>query len=214
MNQSTFVNKSLQWLIVAYVVILGLIIVLTNHGDIVLWFNARHTTSLDVFFKYGTHLGDGLLLGILGLILLFINYHKFLTALIAIAIQTVLVHIFKQWLAAGEPRPKTYFADRIDELNFVEGVRVNGYDSFPSGHTASGFVLAFLLITMVKNDMLKIVLFLMAVMIGLSRVYLLQHFAIDIYIGSVMGILSVFLAWNYMKRHQERPKLQKGLLNR
>jgi membrane-associated phospholipid phosphatase len=99
-------------------------------------------------------------------------------------------------------------------LNFVEGVKVNAFDSFPSGHTTSAFVLAFIVILLLKNPYMKALVFIMAVLIGFSRVYLLQHFLIDIYIGSVFGILSVLIAWKIMLPYTGREQLERGLLKR
>lgn len=214
MMKSELFGRSTNWLTAIYFVVFGVILVLTAHGDIVLWFNARHTEALDSFFKYWTYLGDGVLLGVLGLILLLTNYYRFLVFLVAVALQTIFVHVFKQWLSAGEPRPKTFFADSIEQLNFVEGVTVRGYDSFPSGHTASGFVLFFFLIMMVKNEALKVGLLLTAVLVGISRIYLIQHFARDVYVGSLFGVLSVVLAWFILRHKSENIKLKRGLLKR
>lgn len=212
-NQELF-GKQINWLTAIYFLIFGVILVLTAHGDVVLWFNDRHTPFWDTFFKYCTYLGDGALLGVLGFFLLFTHYYKFLTFLIAVALQTVYVHIFKQWLSAGEPRPKTFFADQIDTLNFVEGVTVRGYDSFPSGHTASGFVLFFFLILLIENKVLKLLCFVTAALVGLSRIYLIQHFARDVYVGSLFGVLAVVLAVFLMRKQVDNPKLQRGLLKR
>jgi len=214
MNHRELFGKQVNWLTAAYFLSFGVLLVLTAHGDIVLWFNDRHTPFWDIFFKYWTYLGDGVLLGVLGLILLFVNYYEFLTFTIAIALQTVFVHIFKQWLSAGEPRPKTFFADQIDALNFVEGVTVRGYDSFPSGHTASGFVLFFFLILLIQNKTLKIACFVTAVLVGVSRIYLIQHFARDVYVGSLFGITAVVLAVYLMRKQVGNERLQKGLLRK
>lgn len=212
-NQELF-GKEINWLTAIYFLVFGVLLVLTAHGDMVLWFNDRHTSFWDTFFKYWTYLGDGVLLGVLALVLLFLHYYKFLTFLLAIALQTAFVHVFKQWLSAGEPRPKTFFVDQIDTLNFVEGVTVRGYDSFPSGHTASGFVLFFFLILLLENKALKLLCFFTAVLVGLSRIYLLQHFARDVYVGSLFGILAVVLALFLMRNQVDKPKLQRGLLKR
>lgn len=195
-----------------YVLAFGILMLLTNHGDFVLWLNDRHFTFGDFFFKYWTHLGDGFLLAAVALYFLFTNLYRFYYMLIAIALQTVFVHIFKQWLFAGEPRPKNFFADQLDRLNFVEGVTVRGFDSFPSGHTASAFVLAFVLISIYKNKLLNVCFFLSAILVGISRVYILQHFLRDIYVGSIFGILAALMAWYIMKPYSDTPKLQNGLL--
>ena len=214
MNNEGLFGKGVNWLTALYFVVFGIILVLTAHGDMVLWFNARHNSALDTFFKYWTYLGDGVLLGVLGLALLLTNYYRFFMFLIAVAIQTVLVHVFKQWLSAGEPRPKTFFVDQLDTLNFVEGVTVRGYDSFPSGHTASAFTLFFFLILIAKSEALRITLFFTAVLVGLSRVYLIQHFARDIYVGSLFGVISVLVAYMIFEKESNDTKLQKGLLKR
>ena len=211
MGNKPFVDKGMQWLVLVYVLAFGILMLLTNHGDFVLWLNDKHTSFGDFFFKYWTHLGDGVLLAIVALYFLFTNLYRFYYMLIAIALQTVFVHIFKQWLFDGEPRPKTFFADQLDSLNFVEGVTTRGFDSFPSGHTASAFTLAFVLISLCKNRALNVCLFVAAVLVGISRVYILQHFLRDIYIGSVFGILAALIAWYIMKPHVDRPKLQSGL---
>ena len=152
--------------------------------------------------------------GIFCLILLLTNYYRVLTFLVGVTLQTIFVHIFKQWLYAREPRPKVFFQDVLETLNFVEGVTVRGYDSFPSGHTASGFMLFYFIITMVKSEALRILCFITAIGVGFSRIYLLQHFGRDIFFGGLFGVISVILAYLIMKKYKDRPKLQRGLLFR
>ena len=212
--KSDLFGGPVHWLTAIYFVAGGLLLVSTAHGDLVLWLNDSHTPAGDFFFKYWTHVGDGFLLGAVALVFLFINYHKFFTFLIAIAFQTILVHVFKQWLYAGEPRPKLYFQDQLESLNFVEGVAVRSYDSFPSGHTASAFTLAFFLILVIRSTGVRISLFFAALLVGISRMYILQHFARDVYFGSLFGIISVVLAYMLMASKSDNPRLQKGLLRK
>lgn len=214
MSRPYVIDKELQWLIAIYLVVLGMITVLTDHGDVVLWINARHTVQGDLFFKYWTYLGDGIILALVALYFLFTHLWRFYFMLLSIALQTVFVHIFKQWLYAGEPRPKTFFEDQIDQLNFVEGVTVRGYDSFPSGHTATAFVLGMVLIWTSKNLYWRFVLFVSAILVGVSRIYILQHFARDVFFGSIFGILAVLLAWQILRKQAWNPKLERGLIKR
>lgn len=214
MTKSDLFGKQVHWLTAIYMVLGGLLLVTTAHGDIVLWLNDRHSPLGDFFFKYWTHLGDGFLLGFVALIFLFINYHKFFTFLIAIAFQTVFVHIFKQWLYAGEPRPKLFFQEQGIDLNLIDGVATRSYDSFPSGHTASAFTLAFFLILVSKSSTLRVIIFITAVLVGISRIYILQHFARDVYVGSLFGIISVVLGYMIMAPKSESEKLQRGLIRK
>ncbi len=214
MSRQYVIDKELQWLIAVYLVVLGTITVLTNHGDVVLWINARHTVQGDFFFKYWTYLGDGVVLALVALYFLFTHLWRFYFMMLSIALQTVFVHIFKQWLYAGEPRPKTFFADQAEQLNFVEGVNVRGYDSFPSGHTATAFVLGMVLIWTSKNLYWRFVLFVSAILVGISRIYILQHFARDVFFGSIFGILAVLLSWQILRKQAWNPKLERGLIKR
>jgi membrane-associated phospholipid phosphatase len=214
MSRPYLIDKELQWLIAIYLVVLGMITLLTNHGDVVLWINARHTVQGDFFFKYWTYLGDGLILGLVALYFLFTHLFRFYFMLLAVALQTAFVHVFKQWLYAGEPRPKTFFEDQLDQLNFVDGVTVRGYDSFPSGHTATAFTLAMVLIWISRNLYWRFVLFVAAVLVGISRIYILQHFARDVFFGSIFGILAVLLSWQILRKQAWNPRLSKGLIKR
>jgi len=206
------IQKPVQWLTAVTIVAFGIYLTVSSHGDFVLWLNDRHTAIGDVFFKYWTYVGDGFLLGAVALIFLLTNYYRFNVMLIAIVLQTIFVHLFKQWLWAGEPRPKTFFAEQIDQLNFVEGVVVRSFDSFPSGHTASAFTLCFFLMLTTKKIGVQIFLFVAAVLVGISRVYILQHFARDIFFGAIFGIIAVLLAAAFMKKYEGRPSLERGLL--
>jgi len=64
---------------------------------------------------------------------------------------------------------------------------------------------------------LSILFFIMAVLVGVSRVYLVQHFFIDVYAGACIGLISVIggiaatQLW-FLKNYPER--LQGSLLRR
>ena len=164
-------------------------------GVLELVINQNHFPSLDIFFKYFTHLGDGSLLVVLLIIFLFVKYSLAIVTSFSIVLQSVLVSIFKRWIFEGSERPLAFFGDDV-ELNFVEGVDVHTSNTFPSGHTATGFAIFALLFIVVKKrrHILSIVLFLSAFLVGMSRVYLLQHFIVDVYFGAIFGILSVLLS--------------------
>jgi len=79
-------------------------------------------------------------------------------------------------------------------LHFVPGVEVHYINSFPSGHSATIFSIAVLVALMIQKRAYHVALLLMAVLVGASRIYLAQHFLIDVASGAAMGFVSVFLA--------------------
>ena len=150
--------------------------------------NPFHTNALDYIFRGATVLGDGLF--ILGLaVLLFLLKKKYIAFMIVggYVISGIPVQIIKFFTDA--PRP-ALFLKKIDYAHFVEGVTLHNYNSFPSGHTASAFALAIILSIYLKNKWYSFLLLLFATGVGYSRIYLSQHFLIDVIVGSVIGISS------------------------
>jgi membrane-associated phospholipid phosphatase len=176
-------------------------------GELVLLINQHHTPYLDLFFKYITYFGDGSIMAILLIGLLFFSYKLSILTTFSVLFQSVLVTLFKRWLFKGLERPTAYF-EGID-WTFVEGVNVHGSNTFPSGHTTTGFALFALLVVIFnnRNYILSMSFFLMASLVGLSRVYLLQHFVVDIFFGAIFGILSVVLALMLMEKFFQKEQL-------
>jgi membrane-associated phospholipid phosphatase len=76
----------------------------------------------------------------------------------------------------------------------VEGVTVHHLNSFPSGHTLTAFSAAFLIrILFPCRPLWHALAFLLAILCGLSRVVLVQHWPADVLGGMVLGLLASFL---------------------
>lgn len=103
----------------------------------------------------------------------------------ALAGSHLVVQIVKRFVT----RPRPYLA--LDGVNLWEGHILKDY-SFPSGHTTASFSLA-TVIGMYYPVAAPFVL-LLAWLIGVSRIYLGQHYPTDVFIGSVTGIVSGVIA--------------------
>lgn len=195
MKTKDFFQSGFMSLCIGTAIIFLYPIVVFPKGELELLINKFHYPALDIFFKYITHLGDGSLLAILLIGLLFYNYYAAILSAFSIVVQALLVTIFKRWIFNGLERPTAFF-DQSIPLNFVDGVDVHTSNTFPSGHTASGFALFALLFIILNNRkvIVSAFLFLLAFLVGFSRVYLLQHFVIDAYFGAIIGIVSVVAA--------------------
>ena len=75
---------------------------------------------------------------------------------------------------------------------------MHSFHSFPSGHTAVAFGLFCLLALISSNKMIGVVCFFIALFVAFSRVYLSQHFFLDIYIGSLIGVVATVLSYLYI----------------
>lgn len=193
-----FLLLSINWIILLFIAF-----ILTEKGELELWLNQKNSPFADVFFKYWTHVGDGTVYVIV--ILLLIAFHSYWSALYLLLVsflQTILVQVPKLVFFPEAPRPKSFFGERV-ALHFVEGVEVHAWNSFPSGHTATAFAitcaLSFLLVQS-KHHIWGIILFVIAALVGISRVYLLQHFFIDTCVGALLGVFSAFIVYYLLNR--------------
>jgi membrane-associated phospholipid phosphatase len=145
--------------------------------------------GVSVFFKYLTHIGDGIFAIGLVLILLFFSVRKSVYVLISYAGSALLTTLLKNVFYADYYRPyfNFHFFAR-EQLNLVDGVEILSNNSFPSGHATSAFAVFFCLLSLTKNHGLKIVCFVTALLAAFSRTYLSQHWLVDIYVGSIIGV--------------------------
>ncbi|TSJ80771.1 phosphatase PAP2 family protein [Cardinium endosymbiont of Dermatophagoides farinae] len=83
-------------------------------------------------------------------------------------------------------------------LYLVDGVRLLRDLSFPSGHAATIFVLISVvqLLSRSKKKSYTVILLGLALMVAYSRIYLCQHFYIDVYAGAWIGIISALVVYS------------------
>ncbi len=208
----TFFKSSTFIAMMVYFVVVATILILNEKGAVELWINKRHQPFFDQFFKYWTYLGDGRVYAILAVIFLCYRYSWLLFTLAVILIQTIIVQLPKRMIF-DNLRPSLYFEEM--DLYFVEGVEIFGYNAFPSGHAASAFAIFSMLYFLLRNSTKWHLLFgIAAVLVGLSRVYLMLHFFEDTLAGGILGVVSVIIAYYFFSFLFQKPALQKGLLNK
>ncbi len=89
------------------------------------------------------------------------------------------------------PRPFNY-TGWPETFNFPNFVGKPSSWSFPSGHTASSFAAAFPLLLKAKKKF-GIPAFVLAFLIGLSRIYVHVHYPTDVLAGMVVGMVSAVI---------------------
>lgn len=197
------------FLIPYFIVAVAAIIFILSIGkaNIHIFLNQFHSLFFDIFFKYFTYIGDGIIAISISILLLFINYRWAIISatssiLILIIIRFLKTVIFSDWF-----RPIMYF-DYIYKgdykLHLIEGVDLAGKYSFPSGHSTTAFATFFLLAIIVKSKALKFIFFLIASLAAFSRIYLSWHFLEDTIAGSFIGIsitLATFLLISKSKKN-------------
>ncbi len=171
----------------SFLIISSFFLVLYSKDQVHIFLNQFHHSVTDKFFMYITHLGDGVVVAVFIALLLFISYRYALIMLSSVFLTTIVIQVLKRVVFAALPRPVVHFLG-IYDLYFVPDVKMLLIYSFPSGHSASAFGVFFMLALISKNSSLKFLYFVIAFLISYSRVYLSQHFLVDIYFGSLISV--------------------------
>lgn len=183
--------------------VLGIALLITPKAELHLALCQPHTTGLDTIVPIITNLVDWLpYLCVILLLFYRVGWATFLAS--NLLLSTVIVQPIKHIVCA--PRPLTWFAENMPDvtLPLVEGVRMNHWLSFPSGHTTTFFVLFYSLsiILCAENVTGKMILsflcFLCASFGAYTRIYLSQHFALDIFAGILIALFSTLSLYFFL----------------
>ena len=162
-----------------------------------------HTAYLDTIIPLVTNLVDWLPYVTVVLLLFYrAGWAIFLAS--NLLLSTLIVQPIKHIVHA--PRPLTWFAENMPDISLplVEGVSMNHWLSFPSGHTTTFFVLFFTLsiIMCAENikgkNILSFICFLCATFGAYTRIYLSQHFALDIFAGILIAVVSTLILYYFL----------------
>ena len=182
-------------------------------SEIHILLNSYNSQILDFFFKLVTNLGNGFLYIAVVPFLLTRKLKWVLVFIIAVVISNLFLFMLKHVLFDGMYRPAKYFElYETYRLHLVKGVKLHDLNSFPSGHTTTAFTIFMMLTMLTRKNIVKLSLFLLAFLTAYSRVYLSQHFLIDIVAGSVIGSGSVILATVFSERFK-KSQMEKTLIN-
>jgi membrane-associated phospholipid phosphatase len=195
----SFRSLYFQLFIIFFITGMGLLLA-TDHGDIVLWVNARRVSFLDISMPYVTFLGDGIFYGVISFALL--AYRKRIGLFFGLAgiLQAVIVAFLKRIVFGPVPRPTKFFEIQGVQLNLLESYDYARVFSFPSGHTMTIFLLTGLLSFTIMPRQWHPVLVVIAVIVGFSRIYLLQHFLGDVLAGAISGVILAALMYPFASR--------------
>ena len=183
--------------------VLGTLLLFFPKGELHLLLCQPHTAFLDKVVPLFTNLVDWL--PYLTVVLLLFYRAGWATFLASnLLLSTLIVQPIKHIVHA--PRPLTWFAENMPDvaLPLVEGVKMNLWLSFPSGHTTTFFVLFFSIsiILCAENirgkNILSLLCFLLATFGAYTRIYLSQHFALDVFAGILIASFTTILLYYFL----------------
>ena len=172
-------------------------------GASVLWLAAQRTDFWNDFFCFVTQFGAATPYFIIGILLLLLRRWQPLAQLSATGLSILLIaYLLKNAFAAD--RPWAYFDHLHQGALMGKSVEIEGYflsvNSFPSGHTMGGFGWATLTVLWLpkKYNFAALGILLLAILVGVSRLYLGEHFLEDVLMGSLLGATIAVVANKYL----------------
>jgi len=176
---------------------LAIVLFLTSYvygrATIFLWCNHDLGIIGDTIFNFCSHLAEGWI-WIPYFIILYWGYKKdAIFILLNFIISTLLTQIPKNFLWAKVSRPMASGIPH-DQIHTVKGVDIHLWNSFPSGHSATAFTLFLLTVYLFPKKPVLIIGAIYAIACGYSRVYLGQHFPLDVAGGITVAIFTLLLS--------------------
>ena len=168
-------------------------------GQLLVAIQGLHLSWLDPVVSFYTRLGDaGLLWIALSLaFLLFKPTRKAgALALCAMILGLIVTNLTIKPLIS---RPRPWLDWPIIPL-----VTENDPNSFPSGHTCAAFAAAMIWVRTLPWGRDRVIVVVMAVLMGLSRLYVGVHYPSDVLVGALIGSLCAWIAWRGYCAWEER----------
>ncbi len=155
--------------------------------------NTDGGAPLDQFFKWATWGAEGWVwIPFLSVVVVLFK-KDFKLIILNFLLSTLLTQIPKHFIWDTISRPVASGMP-LNEIHTVPGVVMHAYNSFPSGHTATAFTLFLLTIYLFPTKWVFAIGAIFAMICAYSRVYLGQHFPMDLGGGMLVAVISMQLS--------------------
>ena len=195
-NRNYFVS------ILAFVVLIGVLLLFIPRDTINLWINQNYHPYLDMPLLFFNGIGGVGFSAVTVFFFLILKDWKWaLKAAICFVSVMIVTQILKHFVFPGSPRPILYFQEGM--LRLIDGIKLLETESFPSGHTSAAFSIATFLTLYKSGRNWNFVFAFFALIVAYGRIYMSQHFITDIYVGMLIGVIVTTLVYCYYPKKWE-----------
>ena len=169
-----------------------------------LYLNANLGLLADKVFEYSSYLAEGWIW--IPYFIVLVGLYKKDTAFILMnfLISTLLTQFAKNFIFGTAMRPMASGLDAT-QIHSVTGVEIHTFNSFPSGHTATAFTLFILTTYLFPNKYALSLGIVYALVCAYSRIYLAQHFPLDLAGGILVALLTLPISIFIRKKLNKKP---------
>jgi membrane-associated phospholipid phosphatase len=177
---------------------------LWGKNEAFLYLNANLGLVADKVFEYSSYLAEGWIW--IPYFIVLVGLYKKDTAFILMnfLVSTLLTQFAKNYIFDTAMRPMASGLDAT-QIHTVPGVEIHTFNSFPSGHTATAFTLFLLTTYLFPNKYVLTIGIVYAMVCGYSRIYLAQHFPLDLAGGIFVALLTLPISIFIRKKLNKKP---------
>ena len=177
---------------------------LWGKNEAFLYLNANLGLLADKVFEYSSYLAEGWIW--IPYFIVLVGMYKNDTAFILMnfLISTLLTQFAKNFIFVTAMRPMASGLDAT-QIHSVPGVEIHTFNSFPSGHTATAFTLFILTTYLFPNKYALTIGIVYAIVCGYSRIYLAQHFPLDLAGGIFVALLTLPISIFIREKLNKKP---------
>jgi len=163
---------------------------LWGKNEAFLYLNANLGQLADKVFEYSSYLAEGWIWIPYFTVLVGLYKKDTTFILMNFLVSTLLTQFAKNYIFGTAMRPLASGLDAT-QIHTVAGVEIHTFNSFPSGHTATAFTLFLLTTYLFPNKYAFVIFLLYALACSYSRIYLAQHFPLDLAGGIFVALLTL-----------------------
>lgn len=183
--------------------------------DITLYLNSMYSDGFDTFFWYVSLKYTWFVMGALLITFLFVKRRpkEALWFLLAVVVMIVCADQLCNLCKHTVQRFRPCWDEEIKDLVHIVNDDRGGKYGFFSAHSAVFFGLAYMTSRFFRNKYFTATIYVIAVMVAYSRIYLGRHYLGDVLVGAVVGTLFAMLAWwgyKYLMRRDLMRKEERG----
>jgi len=177
---------------------------LWGKNEAFLYLNANLGLVADKVFEYSSYLAEGWIW--IPYFIVLVGLYKKDTAFILMnfLVSTLLTQFAKNYIFDTAMRPMASGLDAT-QIHTIPGVEIHTFNSFPSGHTATAFTLFLLTTYLFPNKYALSIGIIYAMVCGYSRIYLAQHFPLDLAGGIFVALLTLPISIFIREKLNKKP---------